>query len=72
MSKDTNQSKQSLIHDVIPRSFYVVSNSYQIEGNWEQLSNPFEKYEDAVRYRDSSFIKKENPNAFIVSTLNEV
>ena len=72
MPKDTKPNEQSLIHDVIPRSFYVVSNSYQIEGNWEQLSNPFEKYEDAVRFRDSSFIKKENPNAFIVSTLNEV
>lgn len=72
MPKNTDPNKQSLIHDVMPRSFYVVSNSYQIEGNWEQLSNPFEKYEDAVRYKDSSFIKKENPNAFIVSTLNEV
>jgi hypothetical protein len=57
---------------VIPRLFFVVTASHEIEGNWEQLSNGLKTYEDAVRYRDEPFTKKRHPYAYIVASLNEV
>lgn len=59
------------IHSVSPRLFYVVAHSQYEEGNWEQISNGFDEYEKAVKYRDGSFCKGRWPNAFIVASLNE-
>jgi hypothetical protein len=63
---------QSCISAVMPRLFFVVTASHEIEGNWEQLSNGLKTYEDAVRYRDEPFTKKRHPYAYIVASLNEV
>ena len=59
------------LFDVSPRLFYVVAHSQYTEGSWEQISNGFDTYEKAVKYRDNNFCKTRYPNAFIVASLNE-
>jgi hypothetical protein len=59
------------LFSVSPRLFYVVTHSQYTEGSWEQISNGFDTYEEAVKYRDDNFCKTRYPNAFIVASLNE-
>lgn len=66
------REKQLLIHGVIPRSFYVVAKTYETGEDLAQLSIALDSYEKAKTFRDSKFNKKRYPNAFIVSSLNEV
>ena len=61
-----------LIHGVIPRSFYVVAKTYETGEDLAQLSTALDSYERAKTFRDSKFNKEKYPNAFIVSSLNEV
>lgn len=64
--------KQLPIHGVIPRSFYVVAKTYETGEDLAQLSNALDSYERAKTFRYSKFNKERYPNAFIVSSLNEV
>ena len=66
------REKQLLIHGVIPRYFYVVAKTYETGEDLAQLSIALDSYERAKTFKNSKFNKKRYPNAFIVSSLNEV
>ena len=69
--QQTTETQALNIPVVSPRLFFVVAQSHTEEGNWEQLSNGFEEYSKAVKYRDGIFCKGRWPHAFIVASLNE-
>lgn len=47
--------------------YYVVE--YCSEDNWEQISQSIDSYENAIKFKDSDFVKNRFPKAFIVSTV---
>ena len=70
---DANTEKEECtLHFVSPRLFYVVNHA-QNDGEefMEQLSVGLDTYEDAVKFRDSDYYKKKDPNCFILCSINE-
>ena len=47
--------------------YYVVEHC--LEDNWEQISQSIDSYENAIKFKDSDFVKNRFPKAFIVSTV---
>ena len=55
--------------DINPGLFYVVAEYDYGDGDWEQLSIGLDTYEEALKFKDTEYIKEKYPNAFIVCSL---
>ena len=51
--------------------FFVVTESNEKEGEWEQLSTKFKTYEEAMKFKEEKLDKKKYPNAFIVCFISD-
>ncbi len=72
-AENPNTSEVNLpIQFVSPRLFYVMNHARDNgEEFMEQLSIGLDTYEDAVKFRDSDYHKKKDPNCFILCSINE-
>ena len=73
ISKMKSVTKSNIdVQNIIPDKFYVVIESYSEEGNWEQLSIKLDTYEEALKFKNTTYHKEEHPNAFIVCSVKNI
>lgn len=65
---ESKVKENELLHDINPRCFIVME---RIGEDVEQLSVAFDTMEQAVKFKNGDYHKKNSPYSFIVCELNE-